>query len=98
MFVPPGGFGMNTGLQDAHNIAWKIAMVVRGKAPNSLLATYESGMMVNMLYSILKSLHTWCISQNRSHSIYAYVKYLRILIAILTTTYRFASFIYTVAF
>ena len=40
-----GGFGMNTGLQDAHNIAWKIAMVVKRKAPNSLLATYESGMI-----------------------------------------------------
>lgn len=45
----PGGFGMNTGLQDAHNIAWKIAMVAEGKAPKSLLTTYESGMAEDRL-------------------------------------------------
>lgn len=43
---------MNTGLQDAHNIAWKIAMVVKGKAPSSLLATYESGMTEYLLYQV----------------------------------------------
>src|SRR5262249_34320438 len=26
---PTGGFGMNTGIQDAHNLAWKLALVVR---------------------------------------------------------------------
>lgn len=34
---------MNTGLQDAHNIAWKLAMVISGKASKSLLSTYQSG-------------------------------------------------------
>ena len=34
---------MNTGLQDAHNIAWKLAMVISGKADKSLLSTYQSG-------------------------------------------------------
>ena len=28
-FPPAGGFGMNTGIQDAHNLIWKIAMVLR---------------------------------------------------------------------
>ncbi|MEM7271982.1 MAG: FAD-dependent monooxygenase [Actinomycetota bacterium] len=39
-FPPTGGIGMNTGLQDAHNLVWKLAMVERGADP-SLLDTYE---------------------------------------------------------
>ena len=39
---PNGGFGGNTGVQDAHNLAWKLAMVLKGKAGPELLATYES--------------------------------------------------------
>jgi hypothetical protein len=38
---PNGGFGGNTGVQDAHNLAWKLAMVVRGQAAVGLLATYD---------------------------------------------------------
>lgn len=38
---PVGGQGMNTGIQDAHNLAWKLALVVRGRAPRSLLDSYE---------------------------------------------------------
>ncbi len=38
---PSGGFGGNTGVQDAHNIAWKLAMVLKGQAGPDLLATYE---------------------------------------------------------
>src|SRR5262249_20966029 len=38
---PFGGLGMNTGIQDAYNLAWKLALVVRGLAPQSLLDTYE---------------------------------------------------------
>lgn len=37
---PAGGQGMNTGIQDAHNLAWKLVSVIRG-APVSLLDTYE---------------------------------------------------------
>jgi putative polyketide hydroxylase len=40
--VPPnGGFGGNTGVQDAHNLAWKLAMVVKGQADPKLLETYD---------------------------------------------------------
>jgi 2-polyprenyl-6-methoxyphenol hydroxylase-like FAD-dependent oxidoreductase len=39
---PAGGQGMNTGLQDAANLAWKLAMVVHGNAADSLLATYST--------------------------------------------------------
>lgn len=34
--------GMNTGIQDAHNLAWKMASVVKGIAPSSVLNTYET--------------------------------------------------------
>jgi 2-polyprenyl-6-methoxyphenol hydroxylase-like FAD-dependent oxidoreductase len=39
---PTGGFGGNTGVQDAHNLAWKLALVLRGLAPAALLTTYEA--------------------------------------------------------
>jgi 2-polyprenyl-6-methoxyphenol hydroxylase-like FAD-dependent oxidoreductase len=39
---PVGGQGMNTGLGDAVNLAWKLAMVIDGCAPDSLLDTYEA--------------------------------------------------------
>ncbi|WP_220785254.1 FAD-dependent monooxygenase, partial [Bacillus sp. BML-BC021] len=29
---PTGGFGSNTGIQEAHNLAWKLAAVIKGKA------------------------------------------------------------------
>ncbi|MGZ5965105.1 MAG: FAD-dependent monooxygenase [Caulobacteraceae bacterium] len=39
--TPTGGFGGNTGIQDAHNIAWKLAYVLRGLAGPRLLDTYD---------------------------------------------------------
>ncbi len=40
--MPPyGGFGGNTGIHDAHNIAWKLASVLKGAAGPDLLATYD---------------------------------------------------------
>ncbi len=41
-FPPTGGLGMNTGIADAHNLAWKIASVLQGKADSTLLETYET--------------------------------------------------------
>ena len=38
---PAGGQGMNTGIQDAANLAWKLALVLRGYATESLLDSYE---------------------------------------------------------
>lgn len=34
--------GMNTGIQDAHNLAWKIAALVQGSAKSSIINTYET--------------------------------------------------------
>ncbi len=39
--TPDGGVGMNTGIQSAHNLAWKLAAVVQGWAAPALLDTYE---------------------------------------------------------
>jgi putative polyketide hydroxylase len=39
---PTGGFGMNTGLQDVHNLAWKLALVLQGRAEARLLDSYET--------------------------------------------------------
>ncbi|MFO0590674.1 MAG: FAD-dependent monooxygenase [Polyangiaceae bacterium] len=41
-FPPTGGLGMNSGIGDAHNLAWKIAMALEGRASSDLLDTYES--------------------------------------------------------
>ena len=38
---PMGAQGMNTGLQDAYNLAWKLALVIKGRADAALLDTYE---------------------------------------------------------
>ena len=38
---PTGGFGLNTGVQDVHNLTWKIAAVLNGKADDSLLDSYH---------------------------------------------------------
>ena len=38
---PTGGFGGNTGIQDAHNLAWKLALVLEGKAGPALVDTYD---------------------------------------------------------
>jgi hypothetical protein len=41
--VPPtGGFGGNTGVQDAANLAWKLAKVLKGEAGEALLDSYEA--------------------------------------------------------
>jgi 2-polyprenyl-6-methoxyphenol hydroxylase-like FAD-dependent oxidoreductase len=39
---PVGGQGMNTGIQDAWNLGWKLALVVAGRAPADLLDTYQA--------------------------------------------------------
>jgi len=38
---PTGGFGLNTGVQDIHNLAWKLSAVLAGAAKDQLLDTYH---------------------------------------------------------
>jgi 2-polyprenyl-6-methoxyphenol hydroxylase-like FAD-dependent oxidoreductase len=42
LFTPTGGFGMNTGMDDASNLAWKLAALVHGWGGAGLLASYET--------------------------------------------------------
>jgi 2-polyprenyl-6-methoxyphenol hydroxylase-like FAD-dependent oxidoreductase len=41
VMTPYGGKGANTGIQDAHNLAWKLAAVLKGRAAPGLLETYS---------------------------------------------------------
>lgn len=42
LMPPNGGFGGNTGIHDAHNLAWKLAAVLKGEAGMALLDSYEA--------------------------------------------------------
>ncbi len=41
-FPPTGGLGLNTGVQDAHNLAWKLSLEIKGIAATELLDTYPA--------------------------------------------------------
>jgi 2-polyprenyl-6-methoxyphenol hydroxylase-like FAD-dependent oxidoreductase len=51
---PVGAQGMNTGLQDAYNLAWKLALVVQGKAKETLLDTY-SDERITIAHSLVRT-------------------------------------------
>ena len=65
-FPPTGGFGANTGIQDVHNLAWKLAAVVRGWAHPRLLETYEEERrpiaQANTDFSVTNG-HRWAAAQ-----------------------------------
>src|SRR5262249_50106165 len=42
LMPPTGGFGGNTGIHDAHNLAWKLALVLKEQANPCLLDSYEN--------------------------------------------------------
>ena len=56
-FPHTGGFGMNTGVQDAHNLAWKLAAVVQGAAGAGLIDSYEAERRPVGLSNCAQSLH-----------------------------------------
>ncbi|MET4578739.1 FAD-dependent monooxygenase [Ottowia thiooxydans] len=64
---PWGGFGMNSGIQDANNLAWKLDLVLRGKAGDSLLETYEverkSKARITVKSATYNSLHYQAIAE-----------------------------------
>jgi len=45
--TPAGGQGMNTGIQDAYNLAWKLALVIEGTAAARILDTYDEERLPN---------------------------------------------------
>lgn len=42
LFTPTGGFGMNTGIDDSANLAWKLAATIKGRGGETLLDSYEA--------------------------------------------------------
>jgi len=52
---PFGARGANSGVQDAENIAWKLALVLRGEAPDSLLESYDQERVAAADENILNS-------------------------------------------
>ncbi|WP_368896085.1 FAD-dependent monooxygenase, partial [Priestia megaterium] len=64
LMPPAGGFGSNTGIQDAHNLAWKLAAVIHKQAHSRLLQTYHderhyaaevtTEYASNLLFSVIK--------------------------------------------
>jgi hypothetical protein len=53
---PTGGFGVNTGIQGVHNLAWKLALVRAGLAGPGLVATYEAERRAVARYNADRSL------------------------------------------
>lgn len=47
--TPAGAQGMNTGIQDGYNLAWKLALVLRGKAGEKILETYNEERLENAI-------------------------------------------------
>jgi putative polyketide hydroxylase len=58
--VPPtGGLGANTGIQDAHNLAWKLAAVLAGRAGDGLLDSYHAERHAVGLLTMQQALARW---------------------------------------
>lgn len=64
---PWGGFGMNSGVQDAANLAWKLEMVLKGQANDTLLDTYQverrSKALITVKSATYNSLHYQAIAE-----------------------------------
>jgi 2-polyprenyl-6-methoxyphenol hydroxylase-like FAD-dependent oxidoreductase len=74
---PVGAQGMNTGLQDAYNLAWKLAFVINGNATTELLSTYHEERLpfARQLVKTTDNAFNVTVSDN------AFVKYMRMYIA-----------------
>lgn len=64
---PWGGFGMNSGIQDANNLAWKLDLVLKGAASDALLDTYQaerkSKALITVKTATYNSLHYQAIAE-----------------------------------
>jgi 2-polyprenyl-6-methoxyphenol hydroxylase-like FAD-dependent oxidoreductase len=65
---PAGGQGLNTGMIDAHNLGWKLALVASGRAPDTLLDSYaaERGLVAD---EVLKLTHALVRYGTLSHPV-----------------------------
>ncbi|WP_165423098.1 FAD-dependent oxidoreductase [Ktedonosporobacter rubrisoli] len=65
---PTGGQGLNTGIQDAYNLAWKLALVLGKQGKESLLETYESERLP-VAQSVLKATGAGTALQYAQHPV-----------------------------
>jgi 2-polyprenyl-6-methoxyphenol hydroxylase-like FAD-dependent oxidoreductase len=66
--TPAGGQGMNTGIMDAHNLGWKLALVASGRAGESLLDSYGTERRP-VAEDVLKLTHTLVRYGTMSHPV-----------------------------
>jgi 2-polyprenyl-6-methoxyphenol hydroxylase-like FAD-dependent oxidoreductase len=66
--TPAGGQGLNTGMIDAHNLGWKLALVATGQAPDALLDTYGTERRP-VAGEVLKLTHTLVRYGTMSHPV-----------------------------
>jgi len=69
---PVGAQGMNTGLQDAYNLAWKLALIISGKAATGLLDSYEAERLpvAQRLLATTDSLFSIIVSEKEAAGIF----------------------------
>ncbi|MFF8022088.1 FAD-dependent monooxygenase [Streptomyces sp. NPDC007896] len=68
---PTTGLGLNSGIQDAHNLAWKLAAVLQGRASDALLDTYEIERRPVCAFNVDWALSTFFNRRAVEDSIYA---------------------------
>lgn len=76
LFSPIGGLGMNTGLQDAFNLAWRLAYVLKGFAPETALDAYVNERMAADRLLLQQTDHSTNVIARSDRSRAAVVNYL----------------------
>ena len=72
LFSPIGGQGMNSGIQDAYNLAWKLAYVKRGISDRKLLDTYKEErlpLVSDVIQNVVNSVE-FILSNNKENSVF----------------------------
>lgn len=88
--TPAGAQGMNTGIQDSYNLAWKLAMVIKGQAAPHLLETYHAERHANAK-NLLKTTDRFFEAGAGSNPVFAFLR-MTILPSLLERLLEFSSF------
>ncbi|GAA0360204.1 FAD-dependent oxidoreductase [Bacillus horti] len=73
---PKGAYGANTGIQDAHNLVWKLAAVLRDEANTDLLTTYEQERKPVAQFATNQSVLNLADGEGRVHPLIPAIGYL----------------------
>ncbi|KAI5121047.1 hypothetical protein M0805_008623 [Coniferiporia weirii] len=68
---PMGGQGLNTSIQDAFNLAWKLALVLKGQGPPALLDSFEAERLpvIAEMLKITTNLYTKVVNEDAQHAL-----------------------------